>query len=58
MALGTLTLFLGSGAAIGLAAAVTFLLVHALYKCTLFLVVGNVDHATGEIGGHVDASRR
>jgi multicomponent Na+:H+ antiporter subunit A len=52
MALGTLVLFLGSEAEAGLVAAVTFLLVHALYKCTLFLVVGNVDHATGtrEVG--------
>jgi multicomponent Na+:H+ antiporter subunit A len=47
MALGTLTLFLGSEAPIGLAAAITFLLVHALYKCALFLVVGNVDHEAG-----------
>jgi multicomponent Na+:H+ antiporter subunit A len=47
MALGTLTLFLGSEAPIGLAAAITFLVVHALYKCSLFLVVGNLDHETG-----------
>ncbi len=52
MALGTLTLFLGSEAQIGLAAAITFLLVHALYKCALFLVVGNLDHEAGtrEVG--------
>ncbi len=52
MALGTLTLFLGSEAPIGLAAAITFLLVHALYKCALFLVVGNLDHEAGtrEVG--------
>ena len=47
MALGTLTMFLGSAATIGLAAAVTFLIVHALYKCSLFLVVGNLDHEAG-----------
>ena len=47
MALGTLTMFLGSEASIGIAAAVTFLLVHALYKCALFLVVGCIDHETG-----------
>jgi multicomponent Na+:H+ antiporter subunit A len=47
MALGTLTMFLGSEARIAIAAAVTFLLVHALYKCALFLVVGIVDHETG-----------
>ena len=47
MALGTLTMFLGSSATIGISAAVTFLVVHALYKCSLFLVVGNIDHGTG-----------
>jgi multicomponent Na+:H+ antiporter subunit A len=47
MALGTLTMFLGSQQTVGIAAAMTFLVVHALYKCTLFLVVGNIDHATG-----------
>jgi len=44
MALGTLTLLLGLGAA---AAAVTFLLVHALYKGALFLVAGIIDHEAG-----------
>jgi multicomponent Na+:H+ antiporter subunit A len=47
MALGTLTMFLGASAPVAIAAAVTFLLVHALYKCTLFLIVGIIDHATG-----------
>ena len=47
MALGTLTMFLGSEARIAIAAAITFLLVHALYKCALFLVVGCIDHGTG-----------
>lgn len=47
MALGTLTLFLGSDIRIAALAAMTFLVVHALYKCALFLVIGNVDHATG-----------
>ena len=46
-ALGILVLFLGSEVKVALAAAVTFLLVHALYKSALFLVVGIVDHATG-----------
>ena len=52
MALGVLTLFLGSDVRIAALAAVTFLIVHALYKCSLFLVIGNVDKATGtrEIG--------
>lgn len=44
MALGTLTLLLGLGAA---AAAMTFLLVHALYKGALFLVAGIIDHEAG-----------
>lgn len=47
MALGTLTMFLGSDLRIAALAAVTFLLVHAFYKCALFLVVGNVDKHTG-----------
>lgn len=47
MALGTLTMLLASDLRIAALAAVTFLLVHALYKCALFLVVGNVDKATG-----------
>jgi len=52
MALGTLTLFLGSDLRIASLAAITFLLVHAFYKCALFLIVGNVDKSTGtrEIG--------
>lgn len=44
MALGTLTLLLGLGAA---AAAVTFLLAHALYKGALFLIAGIIDHEAG-----------
>lgn len=47
MALGTLTMFLGSDLRIAALAAVTFLLVHAFYKCALFLVIGNVDKRTG-----------
>ncbi|MGK0231281.1 MAG: multicomponent Na+:H+ antiporter subunit A, partial [Gammaproteobacteria bacterium] len=47
MALGTLTLFLASDLRIAALAAVTFLLVHAFYKCALFLVIGNVDKSTG-----------
>lgn len=52
MALGTLTMFLASDLRIAAVAAVTFLLVHAFYKCALFLAVGNVDKSTGtrEIG--------
>jgi multicomponent Na+:H+ antiporter subunit A len=45
MALGTLTMLLGSGSTEAATAAMTFLLVHALYKSAMFLVVGNIDHA-------------
>lgn len=47
MALGTLTMFLGADSRIAIAAAVTFLIVHSLYKAALFLVVGIIDHRTG-----------
>ena len=47
MALGTLTMFLGSEARVAIAAAITFLFVHSLYKCALFLMVGIIDHRTG-----------
>ena len=47
MALGTLTLFLGSDTGYAITAAMTFLIVHSLYKAALFLIVGTVDHATG-----------
>ena len=47
MALGTLTMFLGSEATVAVAAAVTFLIVHSLYKAALFLVVGIIDHEAG-----------
>lgn len=47
MGLGLLTLFLGSERSPALAAALTFLLVHALYKSALFMVSGNIDHGTG-----------
>ncbi len=47
MALGILTLFLGGQTVPSLTAAATFLLVHALYKASLFLAVGSIDHQTG-----------
>ena len=47
MALGTLTMFLGAEAPVAIAAAMTFLIVHSLYKASLFLVVGIIDHGTG-----------
>lgn len=46
-ALGLLVTMTGIGTAPALEAMVVFLLSHALYKGTLFLVAGNVDHATG-----------
>ncbi|MCW5580350.1 MAG: DUF4040 domain-containing protein [Luteimonas sp.] len=46
-ALGTLTLLIGlSTPGAGLAVA-AFLFAHALYKAPLFMVAGNIDHATG-----------
>ena len=47
MALGTLTMFLGADATVAVAAAITFLVVHSLYKAALFLIVGIIDHETG-----------
>ena len=47
MALGILTMFLASDLRIAALAAITFMLVHAFYKCALFLVIGNVDKSTG-----------
>ncbi len=44
MALGLLTLLLGIGA---IAAAMTFLLVHAFYKAALFLAVGMIERGAG-----------
>lgn len=46
-ALGTLTLLIGlpnPGAGL---AVIAFLFAHALYKAPLFMVAGNIDHATG-----------
>jgi multicomponent Na+:H+ antiporter subunit A len=56
MALGIITMFLGGRTTPALTAAVTFILVHALYKSSLFMVAGAIDHQTGtreirEIGG-------
>ncbi|MBT8373226.1 MAG: DUF4040 domain-containing protein [Deltaproteobacteria bacterium] len=56
LALGIVMMFLGGRTMPALTAAITFLLVHALYKSALFMVVGNIDHQTGtrqihEIGG-------
>jgi multicomponent Na+:H+ antiporter subunit A len=47
MALGVMTMFLGGRTTATLTAAMTFLMVHALYKSALFLVVGTIDHQAG-----------
>lgn len=47
MALGTITMLLAGGSPYALTAAVTFLIVHSLYKAALFMVVGAIDHGTG-----------
>ncbi len=46
-ALGILTFLLGLGTKEALIAASTFIVVHALYKATLFLITGIIDHETG-----------
>lgn len=46
-ALGIMTLFLGGKTTSSLKAAITFLLVHSLYKSALFMVAGIIDHQTG-----------
>jgi len=45
--LGLLFLLLGIGTALAIQAAIIYLLAHALYKGTLFMMAGNVDHQTG-----------
>lgn len=46
-ALGILVFLIGLGSPDALLAASIFILVHALYKATLFLVTGIIDHETG-----------
>lgn len=46
-ALGILTFLIGMGTKESIIAASVFVLVHALYKATLFLVTGIIDHETG-----------
>ncbi len=46
-ALGILVFLLGIGTSASILAASVFILVHGLYKATLFLVTGIVDHETG-----------
>jgi multicomponent Na+:H+ antiporter subunit A len=47
VSLGTLVLLLGLPGDVAAFAALTFLVVHALYKACLFMVAGIIDHATG-----------
>ncbi len=47
MALGVLTMLVGIGTEAAMIAFVVFLLAHAMYKATLFMVAGIVDHETG-----------
>lgn len=46
-ALGMLTMLIGVGTPAALHAALAVLLAHALYKASLFLLAGTLDHATG-----------
>ncbi len=45
--LGALVLLLGIGTKAAIEAAMTYLVIHAIYKAALFLVAGIVDHETG-----------
>ncbi|MCB0417916.1 MAG: DUF4040 domain-containing protein [Bdellovibrionaceae bacterium] len=45
--LGTLVMLLGIGTDIAIKAAIVYLVAHALYKASLFQIVGNIDYATG-----------
>lgn len=46
-ALGVMVFLIGIGPTLAIQAAMIFLLAHALYKGTLFMVAGNIDHETG-----------
>ncbi len=46
-ALGTLTMLLGIGTELAVETALTFLLVHSLYKGALFMLAGGIDHEAG-----------
>lgn len=47
VALGKLVLLIGMGTELALTAALLFILAHSFYKAALFMVVGNIDKATG-----------
>lgn len=46
-ALGTMVLLIGNGTQYAINAAIIFLLVHAMYKGTLFMMAGNIEKMTG-----------
>ncbi|RYY25973.1 MAG: putative monovalent cation/H+ antiporter subunit A [Chitinophagaceae bacterium] len=46
-ALGMLVFLIGLGTAEALLAATVFIIIHALYKASLFLITGIIDHETG-----------
>lgn len=46
-ALGTLVLLIGTGTQYAMNAFIIFLLVHAFYKATLFMMAGNIEKKTG-----------
>jgi multicomponent Na+:H+ antiporter subunit A len=46
-ALGVMVFLIGIGTTMAIEAAMVLLLAHALYKGTLFMVAGNIDHETG-----------
>ncbi len=46
-ALGTLFLLIGINTELSIKAAILFLIIHSLYKGTLFMVAGTIDHETG-----------
>ncbi len=47
MALGTLTLLLGIGSEYALIGFVCYLVAHSLYKASLFMLAGGIDHSAG-----------
>lgn len=46
-ALGIIVFLIGIGTTAAMTAAIVFIVVHALYKASLFLVTGTLDHQTG-----------
>jgi multicomponent Na+:H+ antiporter subunit A len=46
-ALGMIVMLIGIGSSLAIKAAMVFLLVHSLYKGSLFMVAGGIDHVTG-----------